>query len=201
MDMQKTIDTLRAEGFAVSHFATGAEAADYLCSAIHDTTVGFGGSQSVKDLNLIERLGERNTVFAHGITPGEADAVRRQANASEVYIASVNGLAETGELINIDGCGNRVSALLYGPKRVYFVVGQNKIAPDFASALHRARNIAGPLNARRLNKKTPCALGKEVRCYDCKSPERICRGFTVTNRPLTGFESMEVVLIDEDLGY
>ena len=118
---------------------------------------------------------------------------------AEHYITSVNGLAETGELINIDGTGNRVASTLYGHKKVWFVVGRNKLAPTYEEALWRARNIAAPKNARRLKRKTPCAV-KADRCYDCKSPERICRGLVVLWEAIGSME-MEVVLVDEALGY
>ena len=118
---------------------------------------------------------------------------------AQVYITSVNGLAETGELINIDGAGNRVAGTLFGHEKVYFVVGRNKLAPTYDQALWRARNIAAPKNAQRLKCKTPCAV-KGDRCYDCKSPDRICRGLVVLWEAMMGME-MEVVLVDEDLGY
>ena len=108
-------------------------------------------------------------------------------------------LAETGELINIDGTGNRVSSSLYGHKRVWFVVGSNKIAPTYDEALWRARNIAAPKNAQRLGVKTPCAVNGD-RCYDCKSPQRICRGLVVLWEAIRSCET-EVVLVDEPLGY
>ena len=126
--------------------------------------------------------------------PAERDA----AIGADVYLTSVNGLAETGELINIDGTGNRVAATLYGHKKIYFIIGRNKLAPTYDEALWRARNIASPKNAHRLQKKTPCAI-KGDRCYDCKSPDRICRGLVVHWGPMMGME-MEVILIDEDLG-
>ena len=107
-------------------------------------------------------------------------------------------MAETGEILNIDGTGNRVASTLYGHNKVYFIIGINKIAPDFESALWRARNIAAPKNAQRLNRNTPCAV-KGDRCYDCKSPDRICRGLTVLWGPMMGMET-EIVLIDEPLG-
>ena len=123
-----------------------------------------------------------------------------QAAATDVYISSVNGLAETGELINIDGTGNRVSSTLFGHEKVYFVVGKNKIAPDYDKALWRARNIASPKNAQRIGVQTPCAV-KGDRCYDCKSPQRICRGLVVLWEKPKAIQTMEVILIDEELGY
>jgi hypothetical protein len=107
---------------------------------------------------------------------------------------------ETGEILNIDGTGNRVSATLYGHKKVYFIIGVNKIAPDFESALWRARNIASPKNAPRLNRNTPCAL-KADKCYDCSSPERICNGLVVYWHTMKGNKETEVVIINQDLGY
>ena len=121
------------------------------------------------------------------------------ATGAQVYLTSVNGAAETGELINIDGTGNRVASGLFGHEKVYFIVGRNKVAPDYDAALWRARNIAAPKNAQRLGRNTPCAA-KGDRCYDCKSPERICRALVVYwEKP--GSMDMEVVLVDEDLGY
>jgi len=188
---------LEDRGFQVRVFATGAEAAAYLDSAIDGATVGFGGSQTLQQLGLKEKLETHNEVSWHWTDGPEARAKAAQA---QVYISSVNGLAETGELLNIDGAGNRVAATLYGHQRLYLVVGRNKLAPTYDEALWRARNIAAPQNARRLGKKTPCAV-KGDRCYDCKSPDRICRGLVVLWAPMMGMEeTTEVILIDEDLG-
>lgn len=121
------------------------------------------------------------------------------AAGTEVYLTSANGVAETGELVNIDGTCNRIASSVYGHKRVYLVVGVNKIEPDYDRALWRARNVAAPKNAQRLGRKTPCAV-KADRCYDCKSPERICRGLSVIWGRPTPVETMEVVLIGEELG-
>ena len=118
-----------------------------------------------------------------------------------MYICSANAIAETGEIVNIDGAGNRVSATLYGHERVIFIAGVNKIAPDYESALYRARNVAAPLNAKRLHKQTPCALSAQMRCYDCASPDRICCGVVTLLRPLYGNKETEVVLVNEPLGY
>ena len=108
-------------------------------------------------------------------------------------------MAETGEIINIDGTGNRVAAVSYGHKKVYIIVGKNKVEPDFEKALFRARNVAAPLNARRLARNTPC-VKNELKCHDCKSPERICRTLSVFYTKPSGCE-YEVVLINEELGY
>ncbi len=188
---------LETRGYTVRVFPTGKEAADYLDAAIDGKSVGFGGSVTLDALGLYERLGSHNKTMWHWKWE-DKDAARREAQASDVYLTSVNGLAETGELINIDGAGNRVAATLFGHEKVYFVVGRNKLAPTYDEALWRARNIASPQNAKRLGKKTPCAV-KGDRCYDCRSPERICRGLVTLWGPMMGVEA-EVLLIDEDLG-
>ena len=196
MSLETTKKNLEERGFIVRTFAAAAEAADYLDGAIDGTTVGFGGSITLQQMGLKERLESHNDVAWHWTDGPEA---RVKAAHAQVYISSVNGLAETGELINIDGAGNRVAATLYGHQRIYFVVGRNKLAPTYEEALWRARNIAAPKNAQRLGSKTPCAV-KGDRCYDCKSPERICRGLVVLWEAVANME-MEVVLIDQDLGY
>ena len=142
-----------------------------------------------------ERLAVHNKVYWHW-----RGTAAPEAEYAHTFVCSVNGAAETGELVNIDGNCNRVSGSLYGHERVIFVIGNNKLAPDLEQALWRARNVAAPLNARRLGKKTPCAAGDEVRCYDCSSPDRICRALTVLWRAPTGAK-YEVLLINEDLGY
>lgn len=188
---------LEDRGFTVRMFPTGKEAADYLDAAVDGKSVGFGGSVTLDALGLYERLGSHNKAIWHWKWEDKA-AARREAMTSDVYLTSVNGLAETGELVNIDGAGNRVAATLFGHEKVYFVVGRNKLAPTYDEAVWRARNIASPQNAQRLGKKTPCAV-KGDRCYDCKSPERICRGLVTLWGPMMGMEA-EVLLIDEDLG-
>ena len=186
---------LEARGFSVSTFSTAAEAAAYLDSAIDGTTVGIGGSMTVQQMGLHEKLAAHNEVHWHWTDGPEA---RAKAAHADVYITSANGLTENGEVINIDGAGNRVASTLYGHKRVYFIIGRNKLAPTYDEALWRARNIAEKKNAQRLGKKTPCAV-KGDRCYDCKSPDRICRGLVVLWGPSMGVET-EIVLVDEDLG-
>lgn len=188
---------LEARGYTVRVFSTGKEAADYLDAGLDGKSVGFGGSVTLDALGLYERLGTHNKTVWHWRWE-DKDAARREAMTSDVYLTSVNGLAETGELVNIDGGGNRAAATLFGHEKVYFVIGRNKLAPTYDEAVWRARNIASPQNARRLGKKTPCAVGGG-RCYDCRSPERICRGLVTLWGPMMGMEA-EVLLIDEDLG-
>ena len=154
----------------------------------------MGGSMTVQQLGLMERLSAHNTFYSHW-----NGATHEQPAGAEVYLSSVNGVAETGELINIDGTGNRVASTIFGHKELYLIVGVNKIAPDYDTALWRARNIASPKNAQRLGRKTPCAE-KGDRCYNCSSPERICRALTVLWKKPGGIPYAEVILINQELG-
>ncbi len=191
----KVEQALRQRGYTVHVFETGAEAADYLNGAIDGVSVGIGGSVTVQQLGLYDRLAQHNQVYWHWQGGPEQ---RAKAAEADVYLTSANGLAETGEILNIDGAGNRVASTLYGHKKVYFVIGANKLVPTRDEALWRARNIAAPRNAQRLGKKLPCAV-KGDKCYDCKSPDRICRGLVELWGPMMGMET-EVILIGEDLG-
>lgn len=188
---------LTRRGFAVSRFASAEEAAGYLDRQIDGKTVGMGGSVTLREMGLARRLAAHNELHWHWTEegPGALPA----AMTAQVYLSSVNALAETGEIINIDGTGNRVAATLFGHETVYLVVGSNKIAPDYDAALWRARNVAAPQNARRLGCETPCAAGDQ--CWDCDSPRRICNALVTLWRKPGGIGRMEVVLVDQKLGY
>lgn len=201
MNFEQLKFTLEKKGYKVSTFDTKEEATDYLDHEIDNTSVGFGGSMTLEELGIYEKLEKHNqTVWHQRIPEGKTSLeIRNQAINTKVYLSSVNGLAETGEVINIDGACNRVSAIYYGHEKVYLVVGKNKIAPTYDEALWRARNIAAPLNAKRLKKNTPCAI-KADKCYNCSSPDRICCGLSVHwKAPMIG--QTEIVLINENLGY
>ena len=201
MEFTKLTENLTALGYVVREFGHGSAAADYLKNELAGKSVGIGGSVTAQQLKLHEVLSPVCRVIWHmapaeGMTPAEC---RAAASRADVYITSVNGVAETGELINIDNTGNRVGSSLLGNEKVYFIIGENKIAPDYDAALWRARNVASPLNAQRLGRKTPCAV-KADRCYNCKSPDRICRALTVFWEKPVGC-NYEVLLIHENLGY
>ncbi len=201
MDFSVLKANLEKKGYVVTEFETADKAVEHLNKEIDQTTVAFGGSVTLQEIGLYNSLNEHNDVFWHweaneGLTKPE---VLKKAALTDVYISSANGIAETGEIINIDGTGNRVASMSYGHRKLYFVVGENKIASTYEKALHRARNIAAPLNAKRLNRKTPCAMNGD-QCYDCSSPDRICNIFSVLwSKP--GSMDVEVVLIHENLGY
>ena len=195
MDIQKAIRNFQLRGYTVQHFATGEEAAAYLTEQVRDTTVGIGGCKTADQLGLFEKLSERNTVFWHWRTPGMETL--QKANAAAVYITSANAMTEDGEILNIDGRGNRLAGQVFGNKKLYIVAGTNKLCPDFASALERARNVAAVQNCKRFEAKTPCKI--DDKCHDCRSADRICRALLVLWGPMMGMEA-EVILIDEDLG-
>ncbi len=195
MEQFKTIRAnLEKKGYETSAFETAAEAKEYLCTVLEGKTVGLGGATTLMDMDLLGKLQEKSTVHARVLGGSPHDAAKAQ-----VYMCSVNGIAETGEMVNIDGTCNRISGSLFGHEKVYFVVGVNKITPDLESAIFRARNIAAPKSAFRSKTNTPCAV-KGDKCYDCSSPDRICRGMMVYwGKP----KSMpyEVVFINEELGF
>ena len=201
MIFEKVKTNLEKLGYTVSVFEKTADAVGYLDESIDNKSVGFGGSVTLTQMGLYDKLASHNTVTSHGRIPeGSTDKEMRMASHNaQIYISSVNGLSENGEIVNIDATCNRVASIFYGHKKVYLVIGKNKLSPDYESALWRARNIASPKNAKRLGVKTPCAE-KADKCYNCSSPQRICRALTVLwEKPVAS--DIEILLVNEDLGY
>ena len=200
MVLQKVMAALRAKGYAVSCFATAEEAAAYLDREIDGRVVGFGDSETLNSLCLYERLSTHNEVWDPQHRPDgmSFNQVAKKCLTTDVFFTSVNGMTENGELINIDSTGNRIAGSLFGHDKVYFVVGTNKIAATIEDAVWRARNVAAPPNCARHRYATPCAVRAD-RCYDCSSPDRICRALTIHYMKMK-YTDMEVVLIDEPLG-
>lgn len=200
-NFDKLKTNLESKGYKVSVFNTKENAAKYLNNEINNKIVGFGGSVTIREMDLFKMLSTHNTVYWHEEKPENMSVMetRTVAAQAEIYISSVNGISEQGEIVNIDNTGNRVAAISYGPAKIYLVVGVNKVTKDCESALYRARNVAAPLNAKRLSRKTPCAV-KADKCYNCNSSERICRNLSILWDKPTGAE-YEVILINENLGY
>lgn len=194
----KLISNLEKKGYEVFCFDDIKEAFIYLNDKIDNKTVGIGGSITIKEIGLYDLLKTHNTVLWHWMDNENPKEVLQKARLSEVYLLSANALSEDGEIVNIDGTSNRVSATSFGPQDVYFIVGKNKISNNLHSAIDRARNIAAPLNAKRLNKKTPCV--KDLKCHDCQSPERICRNMQILFKAPSG-SRYHVIIINKDLGY
>ncbi|MCQ2561233.1 MAG: lactate utilization protein [Clostridia bacterium] len=194
--MKELANNLEKKGYKVSMFETAAEAAEYLNGKIDGKTVAIGGSMTAKEMALDESLKKHNTLFWHWLGDKREDAMQ-----TDVYISSVNGISETGEIVNIDGNGNRLAGTLFGHQELYLLVSKNKVAADLNGAIERARNVASPKNACRFNVKTPCVASGGEKCFDCKSPERICRALLVFWEKPNGIPYQEVVLINEDMGY
>lgn len=195
MDREQLKKNFENHRFKTSFFDTKEAAAEYLKANISEKKVAIGGSMTAQAMGLYESLSEKNEVLWHWKKPGRETLM--EARNAEVYIASANAVSQNGELVNIDGTGNRVAQTLFGPEKVYFVVGKNKVCPDLASAMERAKKIAAPKNAARLQVNTPCA--KTGVCVDCNSPARVCHSTVIIERPSNGME-VEVVFIDEELG-
>lgn len=192
---------LAKNGFQVNIFDNAEEAGNAVMDLIpSDSSVGIGGSVTVQQMGLREVLLERgNSVFWHWYSdPSERNEVCRKANTADFYLMSTNAVTKEGELINIDGSGNRTSALLFGPKSVIVICGKNKIVDDYNAAIERIKTIACPMNAKRLNLSTPCA--KTGRCSDCSSPMRMCN-MTVNLQKAPHGREIHVFIVNEDLGY
>lgn len=196
MDYSAMMANFQKHGFTTQLFSTKEEARDYLVNALQNQTIGFGGSVTLKEMGLYEALQQNNAVVWHNKVP--ARDVRRLANCANIYITSANAVTESGEIVNIDGTGNRVAMTAFGPETCYYVIGKNKITQNVNDAIYRAKNIAAPLNAKRLHAKTPCAI-KADKCYDCKGPDRICRITAIIDRAPMG-KKCEIIFIDQALG-
>lgn len=187
--------------YEVSVFETAECAAKYLCEEIADMTVGFGDSATLLQMNLYDLLSENNTVYDPQRTNDNASFLKTAAKCleTEIYITSANAVTQNGEILNMDGTGNRVAASLFGHKKVYYVIGRNKICSDISAGIDRIKKIAAPQNAHRLALKTPCAIRGD-KCYDCSSPDRICNALLIQMKKMRNI-LIEIILIDEDLGF
>ena len=193
---EKVKKNLEGRRYTVKEFATAEEAGKYLDSQIDGAVVGIGGSATVLASGAYDLLAKHNEVHWHWKSDDQ-NAERKASALADVYLTSVQALSENGEMVSIDGTGNRVAGMLYGHKKVYFLVGSNKLVPTLEDALTRARQVGGPARAKQLNRKTPCVV--DGKCHDCRSPERICNGMNIMLMPMTGMEA-EVLLIDQELG-
>ena len=155
-DMEKTGKNLEGRGFRVHRFASGAEAAEFLVQTLHGTSIGIGGSVTIDTLGVYDRLCGSNEVFWHW--KNHAPETRERAGKAKTYLCSANGVSENGEIVNIDGFGNRLAATLHGTGKVYMIVGKNKLAENLDAAIARIKNVSCPANAKRLGLKTPCAV-------------------------------------------
>lgn len=197
------VKELEKRYFEAYYVSTAQEAAEKVLELIpKEHTVGWGGTMTIDQLGVKEKLRQAGyTVIDRdtGKTPEEKQELMRACLTADTFLMSSNAVSEDGQLVNIDGNGNRVAALCYGPKSVVMVVGLNKVAPDLESAMARARHTAAPMNAQRFaNINTPCSV--TGRCADCKGQGSICAQF-VTTRLCKPAGRIKVVLVGEDLGF
>lgn len=194
---------LEKNGFQTAVCSNREEALAYcLAAAENAATIGFGGSMSLSDLELAQRLATRGKhLLIHGrpgLTPVQRREIMQQQLACDLFFTGTNALTLDGKLVNIDATGNRVCSMAFGPQKVVVVAGVNKLCSDVDAALKRVKEVACPPNAKRLGFNTPCA--KTGVCSDCRSPERICRITTIIDfQPRAS--AISVCLVNEPLGY
>ena len=203
-DIQQALDALNRKGFNAVYAADADEAKDIVLSLIggHES-VGVGGSVTLDQIGLLDALADSghvvySTILAARRGGGSKEEMRRLGMTADVYLSSTNALTLQGDLVNIDGIGNRVAGMIYGPKKVIIVAGRNKLTKDPHTAVARIKKQACPPNARRLGLNTPCA--KQGVCADCDSPQRMCNVVVRIQWPPHGKE-YHVVLVDGDFGY
>jgi hypothetical protein len=201
--MQAAIDGMRKHGFEVVELANAAQAKDYLLAHIAPgSSVGVSGSVSVRETEVLPALEAKgHTVHQHwGIPKSEVTAVQELARTADVYLTSANAITKTGSLVFIDGTCNRVSAILFGPKQVYFVVSRSKyVDGGINTAIARIKQTACPQNARRIGLSTPCGTTGLCKPEEC-GEDCMCTATVVLDRPPRG-RQMTVLLVEEALGY
>lgn len=201
---QKAVEALGSNGFTACYCPTPQEAADYIVAEAGDAlTIGFGGSMSIAGLEVEALLRQQcKEILNHG-NPAfsldeKLDIMRRQLTC-DLFLSGCNALTLSGELVNIDGVGNRVAAMIFGPRKVIVVAGRNKLVDgSVQDAIMRVKNWATPPNAKRLNYNTPCS--RTGFCSNCNSPERICRATTVIDRK-PRLTDLHVLVVNADLGF
>jgi hypothetical protein len=206
LKVENTLKALERNGFEAKYYSTTQEAlAGVLKMVPEGAMVGIGGSVTLREMGLINALEARGIAPADhwkagqlGASKDEIMELRRAHINSDIFITGTNAVTESGKLVNIDGTGQRVAAMIFGPRKVVVVAGVNKITVNLEEGLWRASNVAAPMNARRLHPKTPCAETGE--CDDCVAPGRICNITTILHRRPSSTD-LTVVLVGEKLGY
>jgi len=194
---------LRKNGFEAQYVATGVEALDFIAGFVKPgMKVGFGGSMTLKAIGAPEKVRALGAeVLDHdapGIDQEKKLELRRAQLTCDLFLSSSNAVTLEGEIVNVDGAGNRVAALTFGPKKTIVVVGSNKIVRDLDEARDRIETTASPMNNKRLDRPNPCV--KAGTCQDCQGATRICRVYQVLyRRPL--FSNFTVIVVGEPLGY
>jgi hypothetical protein len=199
---ERTIKALKKNNFEAKYLPKASEVKEELWKMIPEgAIVGVGGSLTLNQVDLAKEMEKRPVKFlnpfAKGLSMEEGDRIRRQIFTADIFITSSNAITEDGKLYNIDATGNRVAAMIYGPKKVVLLCGVNKIVKDIQEAHTRAQEWAAPLNVKRLGYKPPC--GVTGQCSDCSSPERICNAYVVLAKKPRRTDYL-IFLIGEELG-
>lgn len=176
---------------------------DTLLPELAPQTISWGGSLTHIQTGIYAELKEHQDItildtYDKSLTPAESYELRRQSLLVDLFITGTNAVTEKARLVNLDMIGNRVAAITFGPKHVIILVGRNKIVADVDEAIERIKTYAAPVNVMRLEKKTPCL--KTGVCQNCKSPERICNAWTISEKSFPKGR-IKVILINEDLGF
>lgn len=197
--MEKLLKQLEKCGYEAKFFDTAEELKDYVATIMPKGSVaGFGGSMTIEEIGLKPYLKDKGYNLLIPDETHTREELLPKEHFADFYFLSANALTEKGEIINLDGTGNRIGASAFGPKNVVYIVGKNKIVKDLAEGIDRVKNVASPKNAKRLNKKTPCAVtGK---CENCDSPDRICKAWLITERALNKKKTY-IFIVNEELGY
>ena len=196
---QKVIAGLNSRNMSGYYAANKEEALKQALTLIPEgSSVTMGGGMSVHEIGLVSALQAGNYNFIDRDAVADKRAAMLAAYDADVFLSSVNAMTEDGELVNIDGNSNRISAIAQGPKKVLFIVGMNKVCDDLDGAMKRARNVAAPINAQRFGLSTPCA--KTGACMNCKSPNTICCQFLIT-RFSRHKDRIHVILVNDNLGF
>jgi len=180
---KRAAEALRKRDFNAFFVKTQSEARERVLQEVPaGAVVGLGGSVTIREMNILDELKARgHKILDHWKIPyssiSESFQVRRAHQTCDVFLTSTNALTLEGQLVNTDGSGNRVNAMAFGPKKAIVVAGINKVVPDLESALRRIKEIAVPLNCKRLNYSPPCI--QAGRCVDCRVPQRVCRITTI----------------------
>lgn len=196
---QKVMKGLESRNMKTFYAHDREEALKIALSIIPESSsVSMGGSVSVHEIGLVKALKEGNYEFIDRDEMEDKRAAALMAFDADFFLASCNAITEDGELVNIDGNANRVAAIAFGPKKVLFIVGMNKVCKDLDMAMKRARNVAAPINSQRFGIDTPCV--KTGSCFDCKSPDTICCQFLIT-RYSRHKGRIHVILVNDNLGF
>lgn len=201
---EKLVGNLKQRHYEAFFCPTAQEAVEKITGMIPEgSSVTWGGSMTIRDMGLTKALHNKEglDIWDRDLAPSreEAQEIYRRAFYADYYLSSVNAISEDGKIVNIDGNGNRVAAITFGPKRVILVVGINKVAQNLDAAISRARSLAAPVNMMRFaNLNTPCK--NDGTCHDCKSPDSICNYIQIMRNSHPVGRHI-VVIVGEELGY